>query len=54
MSSLFALVAASKATDAGSPLTGPVTTSTFNLLAQVWSCSTAAARNVSAAASKTL
>ena len=53
MFSLLALVAASNATEAGSPLTGPVTTSTFNLCAQVCSCSTAAARKVSAAANKT-
>ena len=53
MFSDFAFVAASNATDAGSPLFGPVITSTPSRLPQVTNCSTAAARKVSAAASKT-
>ena len=53
MFSDFAFVAASNATDAGSPFAGPVITSTPSRLPQVANCSTAAARKVSAAASKT-
>ena len=48
------MVIASNATDAGSPFAAPEITGSSSLVPQVCNCSTAAARNVSAAASRTL
>jgi hypothetical protein len=52
MFAALAFVAASNATEAGSPFAGPVTTSTSSRLPHVANCSTAAARKVSAAATR--